>query len=319
MTELLTARIVPLGKLFEAGSFQPAAVQRDYQWDEVRAERLLREITEAMRALSERNFATLDGDEMDATGSMPDAAGDSSSGTEDADLPGLSSQMREGAAITPKAISSFYVGALVLSPVSAGVFEIFDGLQRLTTLTVLISVLRDLVKDEKIKQRLHAVIGIGNSEFRLKHAGADSTLATMIQKRGEAGVRRQRRSRPSTESGRHIFDVARRFVIQLDRRTQEELGALSTFVLERVLAGIVEVGDPRLARHIFVATNLYGLPLRRDEVFKGQILAIAPNTSAIAELDPGNRGSGDARGVPHCVRLHLATSPPGRRLSGRLD
>jgi hypothetical protein len=127
----------------------------------------------------------------------------------------------------------------------------------------------------------------------------------MIQKPGEAGQLRQSRSRPVTDSGRHIFDVARKFVLLLRRRNQEELAAIATFALEKVFAGIVETADQRLARHIFVATNLYGLPLQRDEVFKGQILALAPSPQAFAEMESqwnevrdlvGRRKEGEERG-----------------------
>jgi hypothetical protein len=281
MTDLLTARITTLQPLFQLGCFRPAAVQRDYQWDEVRAERLLHEITEAMLAASARTFATTDGDADVA----PSSAGGQAEGGEESDLPGLADNMPAEGAAAPRPISAFYVGVMVLRPAGVGAYEIFDGLQRLTTLTILISVLRDLIGDAALKQRLHAAVAMPKGEFRLRHAGSDTTLPEMIQTLGQAGIRRQNRSRPATESARHVFDVARRFVVLLQRRGPEELSALAAFVLDCVLAGVVETKDPRLARHIFVATNLYGLPLRRDEVFKGQILALASNAESLAKLE----------------------------------
>ena len=285
MSELLTARIMPLERLFQLGSFRPAAVQRDYQWDEFRAERLLREITEAMSASGVRRFQAVDVDEGSAPGTehgAADSPSDESVGTEPS---GLAQHMSEVGAPPPKPISAFYIGAMVLSPSGPSTYEIFDGLQRLTTLTILLSVLRDLMDDVSLKNRLHASIVAAQGDFRLRHAGADTTLANTVQTLGQAGVRRQNRSRPIPESARRVFDVARRFVVLLQRRVQGERSALATFLLEHVLTGIVETNDPRLARHIFVATNLYGLPLRRDEVFKGQVLALAPNAETLTQLE----------------------------------
>ncbi len=277
---LLTSRIVTVGQLLQLGRFQPAAVQRDFQWDEWRAERLLREITEAMLAATSQSFPSEDADTVgDAEGAgepaNPEVNGE----------PGSLPDIAENAAAPPRAIPGFFVGVVVLSPNSNGSYEIFDGLQRITTLTILLSVLRDLIEDEALKAQLHSCISIGEDDFRLCHAGTDTALRAMIQRLGEAGALRQMRSRPEPDSGRHIFDVARRFVMLLRRRGQEELAAIAMFAMERVLVGIVETGDQRLARHIFVATNLYGLPLQRDEVFKGQILALATSAEVAAQLE----------------------------------
>lgn len=283
MTDLVTARIVPLERLFHLGRFRPAAVQREYQWDEERAERLLREITEAMHAANGVGFPSTDADSSDAATQADGAlAGGEEAGE---DVPGRPDEVSEFGAESPRALPAFYVGALVLSPNGSAEYEIFDGLQRLTTLTILISVLRDLIDDQAISSRLHTAVAIGQKEFRLRHAGQDSTLRSMVQTAGEAKILRQMRSKPSTPSGKQIFDVTRRFVRLLQRRDESELKALACFILDRVLAGIVETEDQRLARHIFVATNLYGLPLRRDEVFKGQLLSLASDEGQAAKIE----------------------------------
>jgi hypothetical protein len=267
VSELVSARVLPLERLFHLGRFRPAAVQRDYQWDEGRAETLLREITAAMHAA--RGFGFLASDEtlQERDADLPEPA--------EGDIVGLPVEISEFGAQPADAVSMFYLGTMVFCPGNASEFEIFDGLQRLTTLTILIAVLRDLVKDSAAKERLQSAIMAGPEQYRLVHAGNDTTLSRMIQPPGQAGILRQKRTRPATNAGKRIFDVNRRFVKVLQRRDQGELAALTTFLLDYVLAGIVETKDQKLARHIFVATNLYGLPLRRDEVFKGQLLSLA--------------------------------------------
>jgi hypothetical protein len=256
-------------------------VQRDYQWDEWRAERLLREIAEAMLAATSQSFLSEDADiPEDTDGELSEPAE-----TGESEPPGNHPHIADIVAGAPRAIPGFFIGVFVLRPVGNHTYDIFDGLQRITTLTILLSVLRDLIEDKALKARLHACVSVGEGDFRLRHAGSDKTLKAMIQRPGEAGVLRQNRTRPQTDSGRHIFDVARRFVMLLRRRGQEELASIAIFTIERVLAAIVETGDQRLARHIFVATNLYGLPLQRDEVFKGQILALASSPKVAAELE----------------------------------
>ena len=183
MTDLLTARISPLELLLQLGCFRPAAVQRDYQWDEFRAERLLREITEAMLAANARTFPSSDSDERAEIEATPETEDRQPNEPEESELPGLSAHMSEAGAAPPKAISGFYIGVIVVSATEPNVYQIFDGLQRLTTLTILVSVLRDLIENADLKKRLQKSVVTGQSEFRLRHAGADTTLATMIQAR----------------------------------------------------------------------------------------------------------------------------------------
>ncbi len=224
MTELIDARILPLEQLFNLGRFRPAAVQREYQWGGERAERLLREITETMLAANGSAFPTADVDSDDT----PAQANGASSHDEEADgdASDINEEIAEFEAEPPAALPAFYVGALVLRPNGGADYEIFDGLQRLTTLTILIAVLRDLVEDQAIAGRLNMAVAIGEDDFRLRHAGPDTVLRRMVQTAGQAAILRQTKSRPSAASGKQIFDVTRRFVRLLQRRSQSELQAL---------------------------------------------------------------------------------------------
>ena len=277
---VISSRVVGIEELFQSGQFRPAAVQRDYQWTIDQSERLRRELTDAMSALQladDDGVADIDGSDV-----LPEDQEDELA--EDDEI-GLPDEISETGAVSPKAMAVFYIGAIILRPVAAGQYEIFDGLQRLTTLTILLAVLRDLLKKGPVKKRLEAVITDGGQNFRLTHAGKDRSLITLVQKAGEAKKVRYFRSAPDSDSGKRIFDVQREYARHLKNWPIEQLESFAKFIFDHVQVSVIEIADKRLARHTFVATNLYGLPLRRDEVFKGQLIALAQDDEQAKQIE----------------------------------
>jgi hypothetical protein len=138
MTSQFAARSVRLGELFaDPIAMQAAPYQRSYAWEAAEAGRLLEDVISA-----------LDGD---------------SEGAETADyfLGTLLFIDSDRAALTREGWPR--TGAL-------RTFEVVDGLQRLTTLTILFCALRDLDADSSAK--LFATIGAG-PRARLRLRGTD--------------------------------------------------------------------------------------------------------------------------------------------------
>ena len=159
---LLSARVLTVEDFFRLGTFAPASVQRDYVWSGQHAEDLFNDIDRACLQLvddpeegGEPHIAVMEGD------------GDKD---ESEILPGAPAWLADG-----EVAPGYHLGEVTLRRLDPGQFEIFDGLQRATTLTILLSVLRDLTPSEGLRNRIRAVLGNGTA-YRFLLPGADSTL-----------------------------------------------------------------------------------------------------------------------------------------------
>ena len=148
-------------------------------------------------------------------------------------------------------------------------FDIYDGLQRVTTLTILIAILRDLTKDAGLAKRLHKLIAASDTGFRLQTAGKDTTLAENAQAPG--GSLRREDARASRDIGRRILRVKRALLEPMRLWSPDRVDRFAEFVLESVWFSVLRVHDARMARQIFVSTNLHGKKLNLVSLLKGQI------------------------------------------------
>lgn len=259
----LGARILTIADLFALGRFTPASVQRDFQWEERQCQELFSDLErvfaadEALKA-PEADPAAQDGAADDAA---PDAA--------------LLPDREAGPAQSQR---DYFLGATVMRPTGAGVYEIFDGLQRVTSLTAMCSVLRDLAGGAPIAQRLHDLIALPDGAFRLSLSNRDFTLRDEVQKRGEAG--KARRSQPASDMGGRIRDACTLFRREFGKWDATRRAAFAEFLLSRVQIVSITAADPLLASQIFVTTNARGLPLDKVELFKGQLIDIAQDEAA---------------------------------------
>lgn len=161
---LLSARVLPVEDFFQLGTFGAASVQRDYIWDTQESEDLLADVERACAAYYPEPEAA-EGPRI----SVVAAAGED----EGRDDPASAPTGRDGP-------SGYHLGSVVLRVAGSRAFEIFDGLQRATTLTILLCVLRDLTQLEPLRQRIGALIHDGEAT-RLNFPGADRTLYAEIR------------------------------------------------------------------------------------------------------------------------------------------
>lgn len=249
--------------LFSSRIFIAASVQRTYQWNTSECETLLADLVRAWSA--------------QASSPEPGAADLSLDEEMDADL---------GLLPTPSiqpALPDYYLGAIVTRTAPDGAVEIYDGLQRITTLTILISVLRDTVDDDLLSQRLDKLINQDGDKPRLLLPERHPALWKEIQKRGEAG--KVRRSSVANDFQHRVREAARTFRSAANAWNPAQQASFVEFLLNRVAIVIVHAAAGRLARQIFVTTNLRGLPLNQADLFKGQILDIAPDEATAADME----------------------------------
>jgi Protein of unknown function DUF262/Protein of unknown function (DUF1524) len=262
----ITSKIIAVEDLFLSGAFAPASVQRDYQWLTVHCRDLLADIdrTFASSSLAPRDEEAVSTEE------------EASDERVDADL--TASQPLQ----TTQPLDHYMLGAMVVTPPQDGRFLVYDGLQRLTTLTVLMSVLRDLSKTAAVRDRLDLLIRMQSGQFRVVLPGKDPTLARQIQPRGEAI--RVRRTPATSDMGKRVRIAAQVFREGLKPWDNERRDAFAAFLLQHVHVDLQTADDARLARQIFVTTNMRGEPLDRVDLLKGQLVDIADDETTAATV-----------------------------------
>jgi Protein of unknown function DUF262/Protein of unknown function (DUF1524) len=257
----LGARILTVADAFALGRFAPASVQRDFQWEERQCQDLFSDL--------ERVFAAEDSarDETDGAGDADSVSADL---LPDRDAAPLASQR------------DYFLGAVVLRPTADDRYEVFDGLQRLTSLTILIAVLRDSAGAGPLADQLDGLIVSPNGDFRVSLPSKDTTLREEVQKRGEAG--KARRAQPASHMGARIRAACTLFRRELGRWDARRRAAFADFLLHRVQLVSIAAADPMLASQIFVTTNARGLPLDKVELFKGQLIDIAQDEATAERI-----------------------------------
>jgi hypothetical protein len=263
---LLSARVLTVEDFFRLGTFTPAGVQRDYVWDSQHAEDLFNDID---------RVCTPSGEEVEHN-SGPYVAVLAECSEEEGEL-GEALPVREGSDDTPP---GYHLGEVMLRRLNARQFEIFDGLQRATTLTILLCVIRDLTSLESLRGRIQGLLEDG-AFFRVLLPGADRTLIDEILPKGAAAKAFRR---PVGNRGRRIRAARNIFHGHLKTWEDARFGRFGQFLLERTFLVVAETDSQPLARQVFITSNQRGIFLRPIDIFKGQIFDIAAPHQAPAEL-----------------------------------
>ena len=269
--------IVNLEQLLTLGRFRPAAVQRDFEWDEPETRQLLADLDKIFAPLHQPQQEVADRAEAEASApQVPEGSPDPADVVAPADGGGfpIDDRAQGPASRRPPLppLPNYFLGGIVLRPGAydrSDTFDIYDGLQRVTTLTILIAILRDLTRDAGLAKRLHKLIAASETGFRLQTAGKDTTLAENAQQPG--GSLRKEDARATRDIGRRILRVKRGLLEPMRLWSPDRVDRFAEFVLESVWFSVLRVHDARMARQIFVSTNLHGKKLNLVSLLKGQI------------------------------------------------
>jgi hypothetical protein len=267
---VLTSDVFTVETLFLRSRYAPASVQRDFQWRAQHCRILLADLDRTFMVSSLADALRLTGPADASLTREPDSQ------RIDEDL---ASAAPEAA---PERLDAYALGTIVTTPAVDGVVHVYDGLQRLTTLTILIAVLRDLTGDKTLAERLDRLVRTDTRAFRICLAGKDKTLATQIQPVGESI--RIRRVELKTDMGRRLRQAAEVFREGLKPWPPERRDAFARFLLENVLIDLQQASDVRLARQMFVTGNLRGKRLDRIDLLKGQLTDIAADEATATRI-----------------------------------
>jgi hypothetical protein len=248
--------------LFTAPKLTPASVQRGFEWGADEARTLLHQLDLAFTETTSSENVVSAADRDDGDGA---AHAERPSGVFHAAEP-------VGPVLPP---ITYALGTMVLLARDDNEIEIYDGQQRTTTLTILLSVLRDLEENVAFKAELNGLIWRDANAPRLQLSSRDPTLLRDAQSPG--GTQRHRRINAELDVGKQIQRVKNTFWTLVERWEPSRRALFARFLMDHVLIAVQFPADARLARQMFVSTNLYGKRLDQMSLLKGMIGDLATN------------------------------------------
>ncbi|NHC31938.1 GmrSD restriction endonuclease domain-containing protein [Dermacoccus nishinomiyaensis] len=176
----------------------------------------------------------------------------------------------------------YFLGSIVLVKApSQARSEVIDGQQRLTTLTILLAVLRDLVDDARLAADIHKLIEEPEVVWDDRPAQARLTLRprdkeffkTFVQTPGAtAQLAGMSGNKAETDSQRAVRDNANALREALTVWPQVELQRLFKLMAKRTILVTVSTPDLNSAYRIFSVMNARGLPLAPADIFKAKVV-----------------------------------------------
>ncbi len=270
-TNDIATRVETVGSLMGRRLFQPASIQRDFKWEAANCVALFEDI---YRVFSAHYDVAEEDDDDNLLSLSPD---DLQTG----DLSGVAPEIETVIEGPPNA---YLLGPMYLAPPKNGVSEVYDGLQRLTSLTILLSVLRDRVSlvSKEWGDWIHGFVEDAQWGYRLtypvkshKETGTARWLTELAQKRGES-IKFRRNLESNTPRGR-VTRAIREFRRLTQDMSATELTAFAEFLMTRVRVVAIQIEDMRLARQAFVTSNQRGVALSAVDILKGVLMDIAGN------------------------------------------
>ena len=191
----------------------------------------------------------------------------------------------------------YFLGSVVLvkepgNPLS----RIVDGQQRLTTLTILLSVIRDLTSDARQKIQRGKYIKQAENRDERRPARLRLQLRQKDQPFFEVTIQTEGATLnlpPSNgldDSQVRIVENATYFRQELEEISETERDNLISFILTQCYIVFVEVPDDSAARRIFTVLNARGLELIPTDILKADLLERArERTSQQLETELSDR------------------------------
>ena len=164
--------------------------------------------------------------------------------------------------------------------------DVVDGFQRLTTLTILLCVLRDLIDEDDGQapsRRLLAAISTGlgaKARHRLEVGGTERKFfLDYVRTRGATRVAPESTARTPAE--KNILEVRDQFVATLMNYSAADRRNLADFLLDHCHIVSVATTDIDQAYRMFMVLNDRGKPLARNDILKADLIGrVAPEAAS---------------------------------------
>ncbi len=181
--------------------------------------------------------------------------------------------------------SNYFLGATILTHTGDDYFEVVDGQQRLTTLTILLCVIRDLFlpKDKEITNSIQSLI---DGKYRLRLI-TQSHNQTQFEKEVLAGLKFPTKHLSEEERERDPFmNAALIFRDKLKSlKSTERVKQFITYLMNKVVMITIISAKQSFAIRLFQVLNARGLPLGSADLVKSHLYGMCePDKSKIPQL-----------------------------------
>lgn len=243
-----------LNKLYDDYHYQIPKFQRPFSWTEGEFNDLIDDLTDAYDVGRGANGRILD------------------------DTGGLDTDAVDG-------YEPYFLGSIILNAGngSGDRYDIIDGQQRLTSLAILIAVLRDMVDDDERAKSLGELIYEENDPIR----GKSETVRLQVRERDQdffddhVLTRGETENAPEPEEGKsepeeNILQAIHTFRERLIEWQDEEDGNLedfATYLTLRVVMVRIATNSLSSAFRLFNVTNARGMPLNNADLLKSENLS----------------------------------------------
>ena len=175
----------------------------------------------------------------------------------------------------------YFLGSIVIikQPINS-LAHIVDGQQRITTLTILLCVLRELSSSQEfqealtqcIREQSNVVMGIVG-RYRLGVRKRDTAFfQNNIQEIGRLSDFLENPPGGMSDSQKRMFENAKYLWTKLSQRSDERRNTLAQFIVQRCYLVVVSTSDQSSAYRIFSVLNDRGLDLSPTDILKADII-----------------------------------------------
>lgn len=180
----------------------------------------------------------------------------------------------------------YFLGSIVLVKDEATAdAEVIDGQQRLTTLTILLGVLREFVPDQYAASVEGRIFQKGDpirqivDQPRLKLRAQDQWFFQQhIQQREGLATIRSIVTDTLPESRRNLIENARHYLERLSALSTEDCTRLLQFIDQRTYLVVVATQDFESSYRIFSVLNERGLDLETSDILKSEVIGTIPES-----------------------------------------
>lgn len=173
----------------------------------------------------------------------------------------------------------YFLGALVLQKIKEIDYDVLDGQQRLTTLCILISVMRDYMINENVSKELQSMIYKEKNELRKIKAKSRLTFKIrgnvqeffneyIIQKRGTLKIEKASNSNVSIKNMKKAVSITREWLEENFGNKIQRLKEFAMFLNTKIMLIYVCTENREDAFRLFTILNNRGIPLTTADILK---------------------------------------------------